>query len=112
VVHFKGDGPNSGDRKGSEAITAALIGRYELTGGTHKFEVHDIFADDDHGVAVIRETATRTDGATLDVEESHMVTFNAAGQIPTCGICQPTQRRTPASSTAAENGRTEQPICA
>jgi uncharacterized protein len=81
VVHFKGEGPNSGDREGSEAIAAALIGRYELTGGTHKFEVHDIFADDDHGVAVIRETATRKDGATLDVEESHIVTFNAAGKI-------------------------------
>lgn len=30
---------------------------------------------------MIRETATRKDGATLDVEESHMVTFNAAGKI-------------------------------
>jgi ketosteroid isomerase-like protein len=81
VVHFKGEGPSSGDRKGREAIAAALIGRFELTGGTHKFEVHDIFADDDHGVAVIRETATRQDGAMLDVEEAHMVTFNAAGKI-------------------------------
>jgi uncharacterized protein len=81
VFHFKGEGPNSGDRKGREAIEAVLIGRYELTGGTHKFEVHDIFADGNHGVAVVRETATRKDGATLDVEESHVVAFNAAGKI-------------------------------
>jgi hypothetical protein len=30
---------------------------------------------------VVRETATRKDGATLDVEEAHIVTFNAAGKI-------------------------------
>jgi uncharacterized protein len=81
VFHVKGDGPNSGDRKGREAIEAVLIGRYELTGGAHKFEVRDIFADGDHGVVVVRETATRKDGATLDVKESHVFAFNAAGKI-------------------------------
>jgi uncharacterized protein len=81
VFHFKGEGPNSGDRRGRNAIQAVLIGRHELTGGTHKFEIHEIFADDDHGVGVVRETATRKDGATLDVEESHVLAFNAAGKI-------------------------------
>ncbi len=81
VSHFKGKGPNSGDRTGRKAIEAAFIGRYELTGGNHKLEIHNIFADDDHGVVVLRETATRQDGATLDMEESHLWAFNAAGKV-------------------------------
>jgi uncharacterized protein len=73
VFHFTGEGPNSGDHKGREAIEAALINNYQLTNGTQKLEIHDIFADDDRGVVVLRETATRSDGATLDMEESHVL---------------------------------------
>jgi uncharacterized protein len=73
VFHFTGEGPNSGDHKGREAIEAALIHNYQLTNGTQKLEIHDIFADDHHGVVVLRETATRNDGATLDMEESHVL---------------------------------------
>jgi ketosteroid isomerase-like protein len=73
VFHFTGEGPNSGDHKGREAIEAALISNYQLTNGTQKLEIHDIFADDHHGVVVLRETATRNDGATLDMEESHVL---------------------------------------
>jgi uncharacterized protein len=73
VFHFTGEGPNSGDHKGREAIEAALISNYQLTNGTQKLEIHDIFADDVRGVVVLRETATRNDGATLDMEESHVL---------------------------------------
>jgi uncharacterized protein len=73
VFHFTGEGPNSGDHKGREAIEAALINNYQLTNGTQKLEIHDIFAADDRGVVVLRETATRNDGATLDMEESHVL---------------------------------------
>src|SRR5262245_8136344 len=66
VFHFNGEGPNSGDHKGREAIEAALIANYQLTGGTQKLDIHDIFADDHHAVVSMRETATRTDGVTLD----------------------------------------------
>ena len=31
VFHFGGDGPNSGDHKGRDAISAALIKNFELT---------------------------------------------------------------------------------
>jgi ketosteroid isomerase-like protein len=81
VFHFNGEGPNSGEHKGREAIVAALIHNYQLTGGTQKLDIHDIFADDAHAVVVLRETATRTDGATLDVEESHVLTFDADGKV-------------------------------
>ena len=81
VFHFNGDGPNSGDHKGRQAIEAALISNFELTGGTQVLNIHDIFADDLHAVVSLRETATRTDGAMLDVEEAHVLTFDNDGKI-------------------------------
>jgi ketosteroid isomerase-like protein len=81
VFHFTGEGPNSGDHKGREAIEAALVSNYQLTGGTQKLEIHDIFADDARAVIVLRETAERVDGATLDMEESHVLAINADGKI-------------------------------
>jgi ketosteroid isomerase-like protein len=81
VFHFTGDGPNSGDHKGREAIEAALITNFELTGGTQKLDIHTIFADDQHAVVSMRETATRPDGATLDMEEAHILTIDPSGKI-------------------------------
>lgn len=76
VFHFKGDGPNSGDHKGRAAIEKALIANYELTGGTQKLDVKGIYADDQHAVVVLRETATRNDGATLDMDEVHVMAIS------------------------------------
>ena len=39
VFHFGGDGPNSGDHKGREAIAAALIKNFELTAGTWALDI-------------------------------------------------------------------------
>jgi hypothetical protein len=52
-----------------------------LTGGTQKLEIHGIFADDQHAVVSLRETASRPDGATLDVEEAHVLTINPEGKV-------------------------------
>ena len=73
VFHFNGDGPNSGDHQGRDAIAAALIKNFELTGGTQALDVKAIYADDDHAAVVIRETASRPDGATLAVDEVHIL---------------------------------------
>ncbi len=81
VFHFTGEGPNSGDHRGRDDIEAALITNFELTGGTQKLDIHSIFADDQHAVVSMRETATRTDGATLDVEEAHILTIDSEGKI-------------------------------
>lgn len=81
VFHINGSGPLSGDHTGVEAISAALIGTYELTGGTQKLDVQGIFADDHHGVVVVHETASRPDGATLDVDEVHLLAVDAQGRI-------------------------------
>lgn len=81
VFHFNGEGPNSGDHTGAERITAALVNAFEATGGTQSLDIKSIFADDHHGVVVLRETATRTDGAELDVDEVHVLAFDAEGRI-------------------------------
>lgn len=81
VFHFNGDGPVSGDHKGPEAITAALIKTFELTNGTQKLDIRSVFADDQHAVITIRETASRPDGASLDLEEAHVITFDPDGRI-------------------------------
>jgi ketosteroid isomerase-like protein len=82
VFHFKGEGPLSGDHKGRDDIAKALIGVFELTGGTQQLDIKGIYADDDHAVVVLREQATRAaDGASLDVEEVHVINLDSEGRI-------------------------------
>ncbi len=82
VMHARGDGPMAGDHKGHEAITALLVGGFELTGGTQRIGVREVYADAEHGVVVVQETATRAaDGARLEVAETHLVRFGPDGTV-------------------------------
>jgi len=81
VFHFGGEGPNSGDHKGRAAIEQALINAFQLTGGTQKLDIKSVFADDEHAAVVLRETATRTDGAKLDIDEVHVLAIDTDGKI-------------------------------
>jgi uncharacterized protein len=73
VVHINGEGPLAGHHQGMEAIGQAFAGLFGWTGGTVSLQVQEIFADDDHAIALVRETATRaSDGLTLDVHEVHL----------------------------------------
>jgi uncharacterized protein len=81
VFHFGGEGPNSGDHRGRAAIEKALIANFELTGGTQALDIRGIYADDGHAALVLRETATRQDGATLDIDEVHVLKIDADGKI-------------------------------
>ena len=81
VFHFNGEGPNSGDHRGRPAIDQALIANFELTGGTQTLDIRGIYADDHHAVLVVRETATRTDGAKLDIDEVHVLKIDDEGKI-------------------------------
>jgi ketosteroid isomerase-like protein len=81
VFHFNGRGPLSGDHTGVDAITAALIGTFELTAGTQKLDIAGVYADDHHGVVVLHETASRPDGATLDIDEVHVLAIDGEGRI-------------------------------
>jgi len=73
VFHFGGDGPNSGDHKGREAIAAALIKNFELTGGNWTLDVKGIYADDNHAAVFLHETASRPDGASISLDEVHIL---------------------------------------
>ena len=81
VFHFNGSGPLSGDHTGLDDISAALIGAFELTAGTQKLDIASVFADDHHGVVVLHETASRPDGATLDIDEVHVLAIDDEGRI-------------------------------
>ena len=81
VLHIKGSGPLSGDHTGVDAVSTALIGLFELTAGTLTLDVTSVFAGDRHAVVVLRESARRPDGATLDVEEVHVLALDDEGRI-------------------------------
>ena len=81
VFHFGGTGPLSGDHRGIDEISKALIGTLELTAGTQKLDISGIYADDKHAVVVLRETASRPDGATLDVDEVHVLGIDSEGRV-------------------------------
>jgi hypothetical protein len=81
TFHIGGSGPLSGDRTGIDSITSALVGAFELTAGTQKLDITSIYADDRHGIVVLRETASRPDGATLDLEEVHVLAIDDDGRI-------------------------------
>jgi ketosteroid isomerase-like protein len=71
--HAGGDGPLSGDYKGKQAVSDFFVKIFEFTGGTIRFDVVDIFADDHHAVVRAHETATRArDGASLEMDEAHV----------------------------------------
>jgi hypothetical protein len=81
VFHIGGKGPHSGDHRGVDEISAAFIALFEVSGGTLKLDISGIYADDHHGVVVLRETASRADGATLDIDEVHVLALDGEGRI-------------------------------
>jgi ketosteroid isomerase-like protein len=82
LFHMPGGGPMAGDHHGRDAVGKVVGQLMEMTGGTMAFHVHGVYADDSHAVVHARETATRVaDGATLDVEEVHLLSLDADGRI-------------------------------
>jgi len=72
--HIAGRSAIAGDYKGRDEVFAFFGKLMELSGGTSKIEVHDILANDEHGVALVTGTATR-DGKSfsgLDVHTFHL----------------------------------------
>jgi ketosteroid isomerase-like protein len=59
VWHFPGKGPLAGDHKGVGEVMAWFGRSAEMSGGTLRVEVHDIVANNDHGVALTGVTAER-----------------------------------------------------
>jgi ketosteroid isomerase-like protein len=68
--HITGRSQLGGDYKGREQVFGFFGKLMELSGGTAKIEVHDILANDEHGVALVTGSATR-DGNTFTGPDVH-----------------------------------------
>ena len=73
VWHNAGDNPLSGDHRGFDAVFAMFAKNLELNEGTGRFEVHDVLANDEHAVALLRANSRRPAvGKELHVKEIHV----------------------------------------
>ncbi|HET6907858.1 MAG TPA: nuclear transport factor 2 family protein [Mycobacteriales bacterium] len=74
VWHIAGRSQLSGDYHGRDQVFGFFGKLMELSGGTSKIEVHDVLANDEHGVALVTGSGTR-DGKSfsgLDVHTFHI----------------------------------------
>jgi uncharacterized protein len=81
VIHYNRRGHASRNLMGMANISTALVKDYILTAGTQKFHITGIYADDHHGVVLLRQTASRPDGATLDLDGVHLLAFDSEGRL-------------------------------
>ncbi|HEY8741023.1 MAG TPA: nuclear transport factor 2 family protein [Candidatus Dormibacteraeota bacterium] len=59
VWHIGGQSPMSGDYKGIDAVFEFFGRIFTETGGTLKNDVHDILANDTHGIVLLTQSAER-----------------------------------------------------
>lgn len=79
VWHVGGNNPLSGDYKGIDAVFEFFGKIFAETAGTFKNEVHDVLANDSHGVALVRQSGERN-GKKIDTNAVHVVHYNDQGQ--------------------------------
>src|SRR5207249_7254893 len=73
IWHSPGNNLLAGDYTGLDEIMGSFMKTFELTGGTFKLEIHDVLANDVHGVVLGRSTAQREGKKPLD--HVHVVHF-------------------------------------
>jgi ketosteroid isomerase-like protein len=61
----------SGEYRGREAVFGVFGKLAELTEGSFRVDLHAVFADDEHGVALAVVTASRG-GRSIEVNEAHV----------------------------------------
>jgi ketosteroid isomerase-like protein len=57
--HTPGRSPISGDLEGIDAVLGQFAKIAELSGGSFRLEIHDMLANDEHGVAMVTATGDR-----------------------------------------------------
>ena len=72
VWHVPGRHSLAGDHEGKQAVLELFAKNMEMTGGTFRLEVHDILANDEHGVALVVATAER-EGNRLEDRQVHVL---------------------------------------
>jgi ketosteroid isomerase-like protein len=68
--HVAGRSPLAGDYEGRDQVFGFFGKLMELSGGTAKLEVHEVLANDDHGVVLVTGTASRN-GQTFTGPDVH-----------------------------------------
>ncbi|MDQ1685250.1 MAG: uncharacterized protein QOC82_1987 [Frankiaceae bacterium] len=68
--HIAGRSQLSGDYKGRDQVFGFFGKLMELSGGTATLELHDVLANDEHGVALVTGSATR-DGKSFTGPDVH-----------------------------------------
>ena len=71
VWHEGGRNQLAGDYRGREAVFAYLGKLMEVTEGSFHLDLHTVFADDEHGVALVVTTASR-DGRSIKINDAHI----------------------------------------
>ena len=71
VWHTPGDNILSGDKVGKEAVLNFFGRLAQESGGTLNNEIHDLLANDDHGVALVTQSVTRN-GKTVEGPSVHV----------------------------------------
>jgi uncharacterized protein len=69
--HESGRNQLSGDYRGRDAVYEFFGRLMEVTEGSFSMDLHAVFADDEHGVALVRATASRG-GRTATVNDAHV----------------------------------------
>jgi ketosteroid isomerase-like protein len=68
--HVGGRNPFTGDYKGRQEVYGFFAKLAENSGGTFRLEIHDVLANDEHGVAFVHTSAQR-EGRILDDNTIH-----------------------------------------
>lgn len=71
VAHVPGRSPVAGRYAGRDAVAGYVGELAARSGGTLRFEVHAVLADDEHGAVLIRDQAERQ-GRALDMNNVHV----------------------------------------
>jgi uncharacterized protein len=69
--HDAGRNQLSGEYRGREAVFGLFAKLMEVTEGSFRADLHAVFADDEHGVALVVTTASRG-GWSIEVNEAHV----------------------------------------
>jgi uncharacterized protein len=69
VWHAPGNNPLTGDYKGIDEVFGYFGKLFEATNGDMKQEIHDLLANDTHGVGLTHVRASRPDGRTMSLNQ-------------------------------------------
>ena len=72
VWHSGGHNPLSGDYQGLGATLGLFARFFEVTGGNLSQELHDVLANDEHAVVLLKQHLGRPDGRSYDGNDVHV----------------------------------------